>query len=111
MKRKWIGLFLSAVMAMTAFTGCGTSDNGGNDTADTKDESTSSDSDDSEKIVLEFFNQKVEAESLYNDVIIPKFQEEHPNRMQRPYSLPVYLRTISRISCLSIRQSTATVLS
>ena len=64
---------------MTAFTGCGTSDNGGNDTADTKDESTSSDSDDSEKIVLEFFNQKVEAESLYNDVIIPKFQEEHPN--------------------------------
>ena len=97
MKRKWIGLFLSAVMAMTAFTGCGTSDNGGNDTADTKDESTSSDSDDSEKIVLEFFNQKVEAESLYNDVIIPKFQEE--------------LRTISRISCLSIRQSTATVLS
>ena len=79
MKRKWIGLFLSAVMAMTAFTGCGTSDNGGNDTADTKDESTSSDSDDSEKIVLEFFNQKVEAESLYNDVIIPKFQEEHPN--------------------------------
>lgn len=28
MKRKWIGLFLSAVMAMTAFTGCGTSDNG-----------------------------------------------------------------------------------
>ena len=79
MKRKWIGLFLSAVMAMTAFTGCGTSDNGGNDTADTKDESTSSDSDDSKKIVLEFFNQKVEAESLYNDVIIPKFQEEHPN--------------------------------
>ena len=30
------------------------------------------------KIVLEFFNQKVEAESLYNDVIIPKFQEEYP---------------------------------
>ena len=37
-------------------------DNGGNDTADAKDESTSSDSNDSEKIVLEFFNQKVEAE-------------------------------------------------
>ncbi len=79
MKRKWISLMLSALLAVSALAGCGgASDDGGS--ADASDSESSEDGgSDSEKIVLEFFNQKVEAESLYNDVIIPKFQEEYPN--------------------------------
>ena len=79
MKRKWISLILSAVLAVSALAGCGgKSDDSGS--ADTSESENAEDSgSDSDKIVLEFFNQKVEAESLYNDVIIPKFQEEYPN--------------------------------
>ncbi len=91
MKKKWISLMLATALTATALAGCGKSDSGSTETSGTQssesadtqqdsgsDESASSASD-SEKIVLEFFNQKVEAESLYNDVIIPKFQEEYPN--------------------------------
>ena len=79
MKRKWISLMLSALLAVSALAGCGGASDDG-ESADASDSESSEDGgSDSEKIVLEFFNQKVEAESLYNDVIIPKFQEEYPN--------------------------------
>lgn len=77
MKKRWISLMLSAVMAATVFAGCGKSESEGNANGTEKEESAKET--DSDKIVLEFYNQKVEAESLYNDVIIPKFQEEYPN--------------------------------
>lgn len=76
MKKRWISLLLTAVMAMSVFAGCGKSESEGNTDGEKSEESA--EASDSDKIVLEFFNQKVEAESLYNDVIIPKFQEEHP---------------------------------
>lgn len=59
MKKKIVSMFLTGAMTAVILA--------------------SSASAEDEKIVLEFFNQKVEAEALYNDVIIPKFQEEHPN--------------------------------
>lgn len=91
MKKKWISIMLATALIASVFAGCGKSDGGSAETSGSKSsdsnesqqnaessESASSSSG-SEKIVLEFFNQKVEAESLYNDVIIPKFQEEYPN--------------------------------
>ena len=59
MNKRVLSVFFAATMTAAMFAG----------TANAEEE----------KIVLEFFNQKVEAEALYNDVIIPKFQEEHPN--------------------------------
>ncbi|MDE7046432.1 MAG: extracellular solute-binding protein [Lachnospiraceae bacterium] len=94
MKKKWISLMLAAALTATALAGCGNSgkessadaqgagSQGGTESSADAEESEGAGtqaSSDSEKIVLEFFNQKVEAESLYNDVIIPKFQEEYPN--------------------------------
>lgn len=85
MKKRWISIMLSAILAASALTGCGGSkggDSGNAQTAESTQDTQQADASggsDSEKIVLEFFNQKVEAESLYNEVIIPKFQEEYPN--------------------------------
>ena len=85
---------LAAALTATALAGCGNSgkessadtqgagSQGGTESSADAGESEGAGtqaSSDSEKIVLEFFNQKVEAEILYNDVIIPKFQEEYPN--------------------------------
>lgn len=85
MKKRWISIMLSAILAASALTGCGGSKGGDSENAQTAEsaqdtqQADASGGSDSEKIVLEFFNQKVEAESLYNEVIIPKFQEEYPN--------------------------------
>lgn len=73
MKKKWLSFILATSVLATIFAGCGKSEKKTEETVKGEEQG-----DDSEKIVLEFFNQKVEAESLYNEVIIPKFQEEHP---------------------------------
>lgn len=73
MKKKWLSLLLAATMVSSMFVGCGKTEEG-NDS----ETAESGDAEDSDKIVLEFFNQKKEADSLYNEVIIPKFEEEHP---------------------------------
>lgn len=72
MKKKWLSFILATTVLATMFAGCGDSKK------ETEEVKSEDQGDDSGKIVLEFFNQKVEAESLYNEVIIPKFQEEHP---------------------------------
>ena len=59
MRKKIVSMLLAATMAASMFAGSASADE--------------------EKIVLELYNQKTEADELLREVIVPKFQEEHPN--------------------------------